>query len=62
MIINSCTVNQHGQNMLQLHVSMSCPFRRQAIVILLANVQIVGSLRDLNTAMAERWAFGRSPI
>jgi predicted metal-binding membrane protein len=36
MIINSCTVNQHGQNMLQLQVSISCPVKRQAIVILLS--------------------------
>src|SRR6201988_546348 len=32
MIINSCTVNQHGQNMLQLQVSIICPVRRQAII------------------------------
>src|SRR5262245_58139743 len=31
MTINSCTVNQHGQNMLQLQLSISCPVKRQAI-------------------------------
>jgi hypothetical protein len=31
MIISSCTVNQQGQNMLQLQVSISCPVKRQAI-------------------------------
>jgi hypothetical protein len=31
MIINSCTAYQQGQNMLQLHVSINCPVKRQAI-------------------------------
>jgi hypothetical protein len=30
MIINSCTVNQQGQNMLQLQDSINCPVKRQA--------------------------------
>jgi hypothetical protein len=38
MIINSCTVNQHGQNMLQLQVSISCPVNRQAMVTLLQRI------------------------
>ncbi len=35
MIISSCTVNQQGQSMLQLQVSINCPVKRQAIVALL---------------------------
>ena len=35
MIINSCTVNQQGQNTLQLQVSINCPVKRQAMVTLL---------------------------
>src|SRR5262245_49558885 len=35
MTISSWSKNQHGQNTLQLHVSISCPERRQAIVTLL---------------------------
>jgi hypothetical protein len=31
MIISSCTVNQQGQNMLQLQVSINCPVKCQAI-------------------------------
>jgi len=34
MTINSCTVNQQGHNMLQLQLSINCPVKRQAIVIL----------------------------
>jgi ribosomal protein L17 len=38
MIIKSCTVNQQGQNMLQLQVSINCPVKRQAMVTLLQRI------------------------
>ena len=37
MIISSCTVNQQGQNMLQLRLSISCPLICQAKILLTTN-------------------------
>jgi predicted metal-binding membrane protein len=76
MIINSCTVNQQGQNMLQLQVSINCPVKRQAMVTLLQRIAkqdddtagsyigplASGTFSDIDVSMPGTTAPGEGPL